>query len=242
MKEVTIDRVRSRIAHIESLNARGVGTKVEQQQFELACLRELLELLALRERAEPVAEVCEGFNLRYIGHGPAPKSGLRIGAKLYTAPPAPVVPEAIENAIEYIKSIAFHIDENDYHGQHIAHFMQQAIMWLEGDACRAAMLTQPTKANNVIGQFQRADGALHNIVTLGRTACKDEPVSQPYKLPDGWIKCSERMPGRDGGYLTWDGRNVSNTPFFFGSWQANQFIARNITHWMPLPAAPDKEK
>lgn len=71
--------------------------------------------------------------------------------------PAPVVPEAIENAIEYIKSIAFHIDENDYHGQHIAHFMQQAIMWLEGDACRAAML----------------QGA--------------GPVSQPYKLPDGWV-------------------------------------------------------
>ncbi|ELY2523895.1 DUF551 domain-containing protein [Cronobacter sakazakii] len=58
---------------------------------------------------------------------------------------------------------------------------------------------------------------------------------------DGWIPCSERMPGRDGGYLTWDGRNVSNTPFFFGSWQANQLIARNITHWMPLPAAPGKE-
>lgn len=70
---------------------------------------------------------------------------------------------------------------------------------------------------------------------------KAEPVSNPYKLPDGWIKCSERMPGRDGGYLTWDGRNVSNTPFFFGSWQANQFIARNITHWMPLPAASGKE-
>ncbi|EPI7966785.1 DUF3850 domain-containing protein [Cronobacter sakazakii] len=67
--------------------------------------------------------------------------------------PAPVVPEAIENAVEYIKSIAFHIDENDYHGQHIAHFMQQAIMWLEGDDCRAAMQG------------------------------KAEPVSQPYKLP-----------------------------------------------------------
>lgn len=70
---------------------------------------------------------------------------------------------------------------------------------------------------------------------------KVEHVSNPYKLPSEWIKCSQRMPGRDGGYLTWDGRNVSNTPFFFGSWQANQFIARNITHWMPLPAAPGKE-
>lgn len=74
-----------------------------------------------------------------------------------------------------------------------------------------------------------------------RNAMLNQPVSQPYKLREGWIPCSERMPGRDGAYLTWDGRNVSNIPFFFGSWQANQFIARNITHWMPLPAAPGKE-
>ena len=39
--------------------------------------------------AEAVAEVCEGFTLRYIGHGPAPKSGVHIGDRLYSAPPAP---------------------------------------------------------------------------------------------------------------------------------------------------------
>ncbi|EOI5760228.1 hypothetical protein ACMS1L_002420 [Cronobacter turicensis] len=50
MKAVTLDQVRARIARIELLNSRGVGTAIEQQQFELACLR---ELLALRERAEP---------------------------------------------------------------------------------------------------------------------------------------------------------------------------------------------
>ncbi len=54
----------------------------------------------------------------------------------------------------------------------------------------------------------------------------------------GWISCSERMPAKDGGYLTWDGRNVSNAPFFFGNWQANQFIARNITHWQAMPFPP----
>ena len=83
----------------------------------------------------------------------------------------------------------------------------------------------------------KADGTF-----IGEGTIAVEPVSQPYKLPDGWIKCSQRMPGRDGGYLTWDGRNVSNTPFLFGIWQANQHIARNITHWMPLPAAPGKEE
>ncbi|HDS6279010.1 TPA: hypothetical protein QHX48_001346 [Escherichia coli] len=55
--------------------------------------------------------------------------------KLYTTPPAPIALEAIENAIEYIRSIAFHIDEDDYHGKHIAYFMQQALAWLEGHSC-----------------------------------------------------------------------------------------------------------
>ncbi|HCD2443577.1 TPA: hypothetical protein NBK81_000485 [Escherichia coli] len=48
---------------------------------------------------------------------------------------APITPEAIENAIEYIRSIAFHIDEDDYHGKHIAYFMRQALAWLEGHSC-----------------------------------------------------------------------------------------------------------
>lgn len=54
---------------------------------------------------------------------------------VYAASPAPIASEAIENAIEYIRSIVFHIDEDDYHGKHIAYFMQQALAWLEGHSC-----------------------------------------------------------------------------------------------------------
>ncbi|EGT3137568.1 hypothetical protein JDW24_003602 [Salmonella enterica subsp. enterica serovar Uganda] len=50
--------------------------------------------------AEAVAEVCEGFTLRYIGYGPAPKSGVHIGDRLYTAPPAPVFPATLPCAVE----------------------------------------------------------------------------------------------------------------------------------------------
>ncbi|EHN1429836.1 hypothetical protein RTF55_003843 [Escherichia coli] len=55
---------------------------------------------------------------------------------VYAASPASISSEAIENAIEYIRSIAFHIDEGDYHGKHIAYFMRQALAWLEGYSCR----------------------------------------------------------------------------------------------------------
>lgn len=49
MKQVTMESVKQRIAHIEDLNARGVGTKVQQQQFELSCLRELVAVTAQRD-------------------------------------------------------------------------------------------------------------------------------------------------------------------------------------------------
>lgn len=56
----------------------------------------------------------------------------------------------------------------------------------------------------------------------------------------GWIQVSEQMPENDGAYLCWDNRYVTTYAFIFGAWQANQFVAKNITHWMPLPAAPQE--
>lgn len=41
-KSVTIENVRERIAHLEDLTSRGVGTAVAHQQWELTCLRELV--------------------------------------------------------------------------------------------------------------------------------------------------------------------------------------------------------
>ncbi|EFL4479807.1 TPA: hypothetical protein N7D54_002385 [Escherichia coli] len=65
---------------------------------------------------------------------------------------APITPEAIENAIEYIRSIAFHIDEDDYHGKHIAHYMQQALAWLEGHSCSAD--SQDKSDNSPLPRYQ----------------------------------------------------------------------------------------
>ena len=57
-------------------------------------------------------------------------------------------------------------------------------------------------------------------------------------VPSKWIPVSERMPENDGAYLCWDNRYVTTYAFIFGAWQANQFVAKNITHWMPLPNPP----
>ncbi|EIH1963815.1 hypothetical protein C0S04_004866, partial [Escherichia coli] len=111
---------------------------------------ELARIALASLEAEPIGEVSEkrlglvmdgtvdlgGKSTYRIIKGEKAMKLLPLGTKFYTAPPAPIALEAIENAIEYIRSIAFHIDEGDYHGKHIAYFMRQALAWLEGYSCR----------------------------------------------------------------------------------------------------------
>ncbi|EIB9582233.1 DUF551 domain-containing protein [Escherichia coli] len=138
--------------------------------------------------------------------------------KLYTTPPAPIALEAIENAIEYIRSIAFHIDEDDYHGKHIAYFMRQALAWLEGYSCsddRLGKAENQTVHGNQAAESNRGNEWTGNpdidnaIIMLDRIDtlenCDDDRVEAVKAvlrrlagnypvIPDGWISCSERMP------------------------------------------------
>jgi len=120
--------------------------------------------------ADPVAEVCEGFTLRYIGHGPAPKSGVRIGDRLYTAPPAPaaVPDEGREQFEEWFK---FHYGEDgsfmklhranggaNYHDEYVD------LAWIAWRDSRAAML-QGAEQTNYRGIVERIAEIVHGKVT-----------------------------------------------------------------------------
>ncbi|MEF7329561.1 DUF551 domain-containing protein [Escherichia coli] len=132
--------------------------------------------------------------------------------------PTPITPEAIENAIEYIRSIAFHIDEDDYHGKHIAYFMRQALVWLEGHSCsddrQGKAENQPVRGNQAAesnrGNEWTGNPDIDNaIIMLDRIdtleSCDDDRIEAVKAVlrrlagnspvtPDGWISCSERMP------------------------------------------------
>lgn len=61
-------------------------------------------------------------------------------------------------------------------------------------------------------------------------------------IPEGWVACSERMPDTDGNYWGWWSKSKRQGPVWFikSDIQA-QFQSSEITHWMPLPAAPQQE-
>lgn len=85
-----------------------------------------------------------------------------------------------------------------------------------------------------------------------------EPVSNRDELPDGWVACSERMPGRD--YVLagdFSGKqypaNMPNIQIgIYADWfddgcpcwddgDGNDLHLKQVTHWTEIPAAPQQE-
>ncbi|WP_439413107.1 hypothetical protein [Enterobacter ludwigii] len=134
MNSVTIESVRERISYLEELNARGVGTAVRQQQFELACLSELLASL----EAEPVGWTDEqelrsverdGCGYLFTVNPVTPHADPLRVIKLYITPPALAVPEIIPDALrDEIIDLCAGYEIGDQGAQEI---------W---EACRSAML------------------------------------------------------------------------------------------------------
>lgn len=131
-------------------------------------------------------------------------SGLNMTTPIYTAPPAPAVPEEMTGGIAMSK---YKVKKSNY------------VQWVKGwNACRAAMLAQS--------------------------------VSSGYKLnspeiPDGWVACSERMPEEGNVVLVCqEGGIIYCAEMQDGEIYPDEFPrvpseGREITYWMPLPAAPE---
>ncbi|ENA5969849.1 DUF551 domain-containing protein [Escherichia albertii] len=182
---------------------------------------ELARIALASLEAEPVAKIIAHYPLGiYVGKqkfvqaiGELPD----FGGYLFAAPPAPMALEAIENAIEYIRSIAFHIDEDDYHGKHIAYFMRQALAWLEGHPCSDDRLgkadNQPARGNqaaesnrgnewtgnpdidNAIIMLDRIDtlencddDRIEAVKAVLRRLAGNSPVT-----PDGWVMVPKQV-------------------------------------------------
>ncbi|MDI3227757.1 DUF551 domain-containing protein [Serratia marcescens] len=75
-----------------------------------------------------------------------------------------------------------------------------------------------------------------------RTAMLAQPVSSGYKLPESWIPCSEQTPVADGAYWCWFGKekpSVIQQRVCIWNDRNHEWCDSAVTHWMPLPAAPE---
>lgn len=130
---------------------------------------------------------------------------------LYATPPVPELQADVAQAIENLKQKLVECNRYNY--------CADAVKNVE-DACRAAML-------------QGAGG--------------NSPA-----IPDGWVACSERMPENIPGcyeYLVFETLNNQVNHDYWnvpdkGDDRFNPFCnyySQHVTHWMPLPAAPQQE-
>ncbi|MBW5928026.1 hypothetical protein CFM96_04940 [Klebsiella michiganensis] len=89
-----------------------------------------------------------------------------------------------------------------------------------------------------IGNF--ADAAI--IRQRAANQQQNAPQNIPEIIPQ-WIPVSERMPETDGNYWGWWSESKRQGPvWFIKSELQAQFQSHEITHWMPLPAAPQEVK
>ena len=203
---------------------------------DIEILKRVARMALAAMDSEPVAYTDER-NLGYIDRGReaaylwGKQNSEASDVALYAVPqPEQVVPEEVTpDSIEILASArrrdhaVFQWDEDQRNAA--------ADSW---NAFRAAML-QELKKSAGTEAICRSDENVQVLHTKSPAQSDCCPAQN-----QGWIPVSERMPENDGAYLCWDNRYVTTYAFIFGAWQANQFIAKNITHWMPLPAAPQE--
>ncbi|MDS0977209.1 DUF551 domain-containing protein [Citrobacter portucalensis] len=166
---------------------------------------------------------------------------------LYAAPPALVVPENCVTAehrrvIEMLLNVcgaAFELADDscqqDVDGEE-CHVVPDDAFQKLSDALDEIENTLPTedadRPDVFLAWSAMPRAALKSILQAGNS-----PVS-----PDGWVSVSERMPETDGNYWGWWSESKRQGPVWFikSDLQA-QFQSSEITHWMPLPAAPQQE-
>ncbi|EMH4714782.1 DUF551 domain-containing protein [Klebsiella pneumoniae] len=95
-----------------------------------------------------------------------------------------------------------------------------------------------------------------NEFSAGWNACRaamlaaapQSPGSEPSTVPGKWIPVSERMPDENAEQQVlacFKGGDISTLYYFEGRWDDAYGIVpirQDVTHWMPLPAAPQEPK
>ena len=89
--------------------------------------------------------------------------------------------------------------------------------------------------------YGETDGDIASTLRAAMLAAAPQsPGSEPATVSGKWIPVCERVPTKQDGsvFLTWNGQYIGKELFLMGSFQCLK--PEIITHWMPLPAAPQE--
>ncbi|MDU7347907.1 MAG: DUF551 domain-containing protein [Klebsiella grimontii] len=184
----------------------------------------------------------------FLAWSAMPRASLK---SLLQAQPAPVVSD-FETVLE---SLDYDVRCNIRESEHVYQASKATY-----DACRAAMIqagNSPVIPDGMLKigyMFITAEGgtafSISDVPVPGMALAgpvyapavkagwqQNAPQNIPEIIP-GWIPVSERMPENDVSVLTFDGMYKRVHHAMYGHWQC--WEPEKITHWMPLPAAPQE--
>lgn len=224
------------------------------------------EPVSFDDLRDAVAEMTGGSAMQWDdihkGHQPVPfinfNSLARIVDKFRVAPPAPVVAQEVSLCLAFFASVI-------KSGEPWTTTCQQHY-----DAARAAMLhgkadqapvKQPS-SNGVIGWLRsdyNSDDKRDPNAPLFMLGSNDPSETWGVKyipltgnspvIADCWVACSERMPEEIGRYWCYveEQNSLGKSHYQWNcSWNGDRWWVEcenggRVTHWMPLPAAPQQE-
>lgn len=219
---VSLDRLRQIREHLQHDTQYSNGGN---RAYILADVLKVIDGAIASSSMEPYGYVHKGI---YENNG---SSGLsndheayrnsRTHIPLYTAPPAQLVNTIDETLIEALRLVQCMLD--DYRERNYGHAQE----WIRHISAKMDDYSE-----------QHGDDA-YSVISAAMLQAGNSPVT-----PDGWIPVSERMPegmktvitsnGFDIGQGWWDGE-------CWKSFDCHDVVPGKVTHWMPLPAAPQQE-
>ncbi|EOI3490372.1 DUF551 domain-containing protein [Cronobacter sakazakii] len=218
----------------------------------------VLSVLALRERAEPVAwrwrwsDDAEG-DWRYTEERRETRGSVT-AVPLYTAPPAqpvavPVVPDGLRIALSNAGIAAPESDEMLWASQQ--DYIQMLVTWVKDrKPFKPVAVSDETFdewSRRCEIQLTLCRPEFREVAEISWNACRAAMLAAPpAPVTAGWIACSERMPEVGDIVLTADngGVNVGEMEHSGASYRYFTSVVSGrelpATHWMPLPEAPTK--
>lgn len=121
---------------------------------------------------------------------------------------------------------------------HTRHLIEIALVALTAEPVAWMVKDMDTGEKVIRPEMSYFEGSCQPLYTA-------PPATAP-AAPDGWIKCSYRMPERHifvTGYTDYDGVIYQMAVDDNGVWYTkdSDWSMTEVTHWMPAPAAPEAE-
>ncbi|WP_257839722.1 DUF551 domain-containing protein [Salmonella enterica] len=266
-KTISREQLLSDIAHAEEKANTLCGACAEDHARLAGYMRMLLAAMDSKPVGEIIERKCRGDLAVNIERkfksirGFQNIAELPVGTILYAAPPAPVaVPD------EKVKDDDFELNGplSCYQAGKIEGWNACRAAMLKAGPVMAATVpegwTSNCDADAALVMLDRIDTidcadderieSAKNIIRRLAAAPEQQNAQQniPENILGGWIKCSERMPEEGGRYWCYveEQNSLGKSHYQWNcSWNGDEWsdkaLTGRVTHWMPLPAAPEQE-